>query len=60
MTTLIADIGRRPATLPNCTRCGRFTSTPTVRQWCTGGNAMGIHICHEELLCPRCAEGGAR
>lgn len=47
---------RRCPTLPNCDRCGQFASNPTVRSWCTGGNAMGSHICHEELTCPRCTE----
>lgn len=52
------DLGsvRRPATLPNCDGCGRFTSKPTERTWCTGGNAEGIHACYSELLCPKCAE----
>ena len=54
MTTTLAHTGRT-ATLPNCTKCGRYTSQPTVRTWCTGGNAMGAHYCGEDLLCPRCA-----
>lgn len=44
------------APLPNCDRCGRFTSKPTLvdNSW-TGGS--GMFFCSELLFCPRCMEG---
>ena len=45
---------RRYATLPNCDRCGRFTSTPTLKRGCVH---MGrVICCYELLLCPSCCE----
>lgn len=45
---------KRVATLPNCDRCGRFTSNPTHYSECIGSETMWL--CIDELLCPRCAE----
>lgn len=46
---------RQFATLPNCDRCGRFTSKPVVDSGCDSYGA-GVFACWERLLCQRCAE----
>jgi hypothetical protein len=45
---------RRVAALPNCDGCGRFTSAPHIESFCTGGNNLVVHECHERFLCPAC------
>ena len=48
----------KTTTLPNCDRCGQFTSQPDVRRSCD--SYSDYHVCWELLICPRCAEREAK